>query len=165
MAQEKTSQQIILPSTVAGRADLGRIINELSGLDNFFYQTKLRSPGSNVAAPKLSQSLNVVAETNKISLLDGKQRKNLLETLRSIKEHAPSIHISFAVEAPVPFDQKIVLWIRQNIHPQALVEIGLQPNISIGCILRTTNKIFDMSLKNRFAASKKKLFEDIRGNG
>jgi F0F1-type ATP synthase delta subunit len=43
--------------------------------------------------------------------------------------------------------EKILLWLRQNVHPQVLLQVGLQPAIAAGCVLRTTNKIFDMSLK------------------
>jgi F0F1-type ATP synthase delta subunit len=38
-----------------------------------------------------------------------------------------------------------------------LVQIGLQPNLGAGCVVRTTNKYFDMSLRTKFFDSRDKL--------
>ena len=72
----------------------------------------------------------------------------------NLKLKEKKVHISFAVEPSPRVIRKIVLWMRENIHPQVVVEIGVQPTISVGCIVRTTNKVFDMSLRNRFSSSK-----------
>ena len=42
-------------------------------------------------------------------------------------------------------------WLRREIHPLVLMTVGLQPNIGAGCIVRTTNKYFDFSLRQDFA--------------
>jgi F0F1-type ATP synthase delta subunit len=56
-----------------------------------------------------------------------------------------------------------VTWLRANIHPQALVQVGLQPNIAAGCVVRTANKQFDLSLRQSFAKHKDLLIEQFRG--
>jgi F0F1-type ATP synthase delta subunit len=50
--------------------------------------------------------------------------------------------------------QKIVTWWRENIDPFVLVEIGLQPNIAAGCLVRTSNRQYDFSLRRRLQAKK-----------
>jgi F0F1-type ATP synthase delta subunit len=55
--------------------------------------------------------------------------------------------MSFASEASPKALDKIVAWLRSNIHPQTLLQVGLQPTIAAGCIVRTTNRVFDLSLR------------------
>ncbi len=68
-----------------------------------------------------------------------------------LHQSAPILHISFSVDPPGAYVQKIVAWLRVNIHKYALITVGLQPNIGAGCIVRTTNKLFDFSLREFFA--------------
>jgi hypothetical protein len=70
--------------------------------------------------------------------------------LKSLSANAPVMHVSFSVDPPGPYVQKIVFWFRHNIRGDILVRVGLQPNIGAGCVVRTTNKSFDFSLKKIF---------------
>lgn len=151
-----------LPDTISSRIDVGRLIRELETLNDFFYQNKIRSPGSNVTAPKTTATLGVVSDINKLSLLDENDRAKLIKELKNIKERSPKVHISFAAEPSPDFMKKIVQWLRKNVHNQVLVDVGLQPNIAVGCMLRTTNKVFDLSLKNHFSKDSSVLIEKIR---
>ncbi|HYF96584.1 MAG TPA: F0F1 ATP synthase subunit delta [Patescibacteria group bacterium] len=134
--------------------ELNRVIRELETLDDFLHQANIRTPGSSMSLPKTTKSLEELAEANGFSLLDTVHRKHLIGKLRNFKLKVKKVHISFAVEPSPKIIQKIVLWMRDNIHPHLVVEVGIQPNISVGCIVRTTNKVFDMSLRNRFSNSK-----------
>ena len=73
------------------------------------------------------------------------------------------MHISFAADPSASFTEKIVAWFRENIHPNILVQIGLQPNIAAGCVVRTANKIFDFSLRENFNQSQQSLIDAIGG--
>jgi F0F1-type ATP synthase delta subunit len=70
--------------------------------------------------------------------------------------------MSFAADPSASFSAKIVGWLRANIHPLSLLEIGLQPTIAAGCIVRTTNKVFDLSLRNRFSEHTELLLKSLR---
>ena len=59
--------------------------------------------------------------------------------------------MSFSADPSVTFLTKLMTWLRQEIHPQVLLTVGLQPTIGAGCILRTTNRYFDFSLRQDFA--------------
>jgi hypothetical protein len=64
------------------------------------------------------------------------------------------LHISFAAEPSTQALEKILIWFRTNIHAQALLQVGLQPTIAAGCVLRTNNKVFDMSLRENLSKQK-----------
>lgn len=151
--KQQTSDFKLTPN-ITTTLELARVTHEAEKLDDFLLQSHLRSPGSSAALPKTTQALENVAETNGLSLLDATHRKHLIGNLHNLRTNGEKIHISFAVEPPPAVVQKIVAWMRANIQKNIVVEIGLQPTISVGCIVRTTNKVFDMSLRHRFSGSK-----------
>ena len=52
---------------------------------------------------------------------------------------------------------KLLEWFRGNAHPNTLLHVGLQPELAAGCMIRTSNRYFDMSFRKRFKSSKAKL--------
>lgn len=153
-----------LPTGVVGLADVARLNRELSTLNDFFAGAKARPPGASSAQPpKISRLLDTLAHDNKVNLLNENERKDLQKNLDEIYEHAPSMHISFAVEPSPKALEKILIWIRQNVHPQALLQVGLQPAIAAGCMLRTTNKVFDMSLRSNLQKQSGYLSQLVKG--
>ncbi len=153
MSKEKKKDkglELKLPDRIAGSTELIRTIRELEKIDDFLYQTRLRMPGRPVTLPKSSKMLDELAEANGVSLLEESGRKELLEALEKLENEAPVMHISFSSEPSLDFLGKIVGWNRKNIHPYILVNVGLQPSVVVGCEVRTTNKVFDMSLRSKF---------------
>jgi len=150
-----------LPADIIGSVELNRLIRELEELNDFMYQTQIRQPGTSMKLPRCSRVLEKVAADNKYSLLDSDHRTKLLNSLQVIEAHAPVVHISFAVDPSTNFMKKIAVWVRENIDRYGLVEIGLQPTISVGCVVRTDNKIFDMSLRNKFREHRDDLIKKI----
>ncbi len=150
-----------LPERLITMVDLNRTLRELKYLDDWLKQAAIRAGGTEVKAPKTSATLDSVASLNKVSLLDETQRSQLIKLLEGFKESAPKIHMSFAVEPSAFFLNKMVVWLRANINPIILIEVGLQPALAAGCSVRTQNKLFDMSLKNRFVDSRKFLIQSI----
>lgn len=156
MSEEQKPKNTVfkLSKKIVSSSDMIKAVRELEDIDDFLHQSKLRKPGTNVKPPKSSKTLQDLAELNQISLLDEAKRKRLIEVLNLLEKKAPVIHISFAAEASAVFMHKITEWIRQNTHPYALVNVGLQPSVIVGCEVRTTNKIFDMSLRSKFESTK-----------
>lgn len=150
-----------IPETIFGSVDLTRLIRELESLDDFLYQANLRTPGSNITPPRTSKVLSEVSEMNNLSLLEATHRKSLIQALTQLQEVAPKIHISFATEPSQSFMEEIVRWYRSNINSFVLVNVGLQPSIVVGCTVRSTNKFFDMSLRNRFSQSRDVLIKKL----
>jgi len=162
MSEQKQNKTVFhLPNHLSGLVDLSRLIRELEELDDFMYQASIREPGTAMQLPRLSKLLNEVAANNHYSLLDSDQRKMLLEAFKTIEQHAVVVHISFAVDPTTKFLEKIVAWMRENIDRYVMVEVGLQPTVSVGCVVRTNNKIFDMSLRHRFREHRDVLVKKI----
>jgi len=59
--------------------------------------------------------------------------------------------MSLSADPSTRFLEKLVTWLRREIHPQVLLTIGLQPTLGAGCVLRTPNRQFDFSLRQDFA--------------
>jgi F0F1-type ATP synthase delta subunit len=156
-------EHLKLPPTVIGEAEVARLLRELNQLDDFFVSAKARTAGTAMQLPKLSRLLDQLARENSINLLDEPARGQLAEALKQVQAQAPKVHLSFAAEPSVQGLDKILGWLRQNIHPQTLVQVGLQPSIAAGCILRTPNKIFDMSLRTNLKQKQTYLTQLIAG--
>jgi hypothetical protein len=154
-------KRIELPTLVFGPIEVSRLLRELEELDDFIRQANIREPGKQPPLPKTSRTLDAIAGNNNMNLLHPADRKKLLQFLESVKAKAPVIHMSFAADPSATFTAKIVAWLRTNIHPYALLQLGLQPTIAAGCILRTPNKSFDFSLRNRFAEKRELLLSAI----
>jgi F0F1-type ATP synthase delta subunit len=142
---------ITLPVGIVSPTDIARLTREIEGIDNFFRDQKIRSGGETNAMPRLSKLMDQLATENKINLLVENDRNKILTILEQLHKSAPILHISFSVDPPGAYVQKVVSWLRRNVHQYALVTVGLQPNIGAGCVVRTTNKMFDFSLREFFA--------------
>lgn len=151
------NKQLILPTAVVSPTDIARLLRELDNLDEFFRQATLRGGATPQNAPRYSRLLDELVVSNSMNLLDVNQRSKMIEGLRELAETAPVLHMSFSTDPPGSYIQKIVAWLRENISPVVLVRVGLQPNIGAGCVVRTTNKSFDLSLR-RFFDSKHEFF-------
>jgi F0F1-type ATP synthase delta subunit len=151
-------KQLMLPVSVASPTDIARLLRESEQLDDFFRQSEIRQSGEpSVAIPQISKLMDQLIATNQLNVLQKNDRQLILETLLKMNETAPVLHISFSVDPPGSHIQKIVSWLRTHIDPHVLVTIGLQPNIGAGCVVRTTNKLFDMSLRE-FFTNKRQFF-------
>jgi hypothetical protein len=160
MAREQ-ARILQLPLAIIGPVDVGRISRELAAVDEFMTQTALRRPGEPMNVPRTSKLLEETARENKLNLLVDEERRQLMAFLEDIKQKAPVMHFSFAVDPSAVFLQKLTSWLRQEIHPLVLVRIGLQPSIAAGCVLRTPDRYFDFSLRQHFDDKRNMLIERI----
>lgn len=160
---EQDSKIISLPVGVISRVDVGRLVREVDALDEFLEQAIVRKPGTSIQMPRTSKMLDELLQTNKINALVDEDRRKLMNFLITVRAKAPVIHMSFSADPSPMFTLKLVTWLRENIHPLVLLQVGLQPNIGAGCIVRTTNKYFDMSLRQHFAQKHELLMAKIHG--
>lgn len=144
----KHATRLTIPAMMLSPADLSRLHRELTTLDDYLRQQAVRTPGTaSEELPKVSRLLEELASSNHLSLLSAGERQRLNSFLSDTASTAPVVHLSFAVEPSLAVLQKIVQWLRQNVRPDVLVRVGLQPSLAAGCTLRTTNKFFDFSLQ------------------
>ncbi len=151
-----------LPPSVIGLMDLGRLSRELQAIDEFVVQASVRQAGKQPDLPRTSRNLDWLAKDNGFNLLLDVDRQRLGAFLDAVRIQAPVIHMSFATTDPsAAFLQKMITWFRAEIHPLMLIQTGLQPGLAAGCIVRTANKYFDLSLRKRFDQNKQVLIDKL----
>lgn len=159
---DQTAEHIKLPERLVSPTDLAHLVRELEALDDSLHQASLRKPGEPTKLARSSATLEELASLNGVSLLEADQRAQLLELSRGLYQHAPRVRMSLATEPSGRFMRTVIVWLRGNIHPTLLLEIGMQPSLAAGCMLRTPNKVFDMSLRHRFEEQRSLLAEKIK---
>lgn len=156
-AVQTERQELKLPVLVFGVVEVRRLKRELEALEDFMRQSAIRAPGTQPALPRLSRLMEAMAADNSRNLLQEADRAEIRHFLEGIEHSAPSLHVSFASDPSSAFVAKLITWLRGNIHPQLLLQIGLQPTIAAGCIVRTPNKVFDLSLRHNLTDQRDKL--------
>ena len=160
-SQPHQKQALQLPVLVFGVVEVRRLKREVETLDEYMHQSAIREPGKQVLLPRVSRLLDALAGDNGRNLLLEEDRLEMEQFLASTEQSAPTIHISFASDPSSAFVAKLVTWLRTNIHPAVLLQIGLQPTIAAGCVVRTPNKNFDLSLRHNLTDQRAKLIEAL----
>lgn len=150
-----------LPLSIAQPVDVALVLHELNIIDEHLNQVAIKSPDKQIHV-KTSAKLTELISLNNIELTNEAERTRIIKYLNELHLNAPTINISFGSEASEPFIQKITQWFREQVDPESLIIIGLEPSIGIGSIVRTTNKVFDFSLKNQLKSTRNQLLDRIK---
>jgi F0F1-type ATP synthase delta subunit len=162
VAPESTAvKDLQLPVQILTSGDISRLSREVEALEGFFEQASIKA-ATTKTVPQASQQLTAVINENNLNILHEADRKSLVTFLKTVREKAPVVHLSFATDPKPDFLMKLATWFRREAHPYVLFHVGIQPNIAAGCVLRTTNKYFDLSFKQHFETSKAKLGAVLR---
>ncbi|MDQ3123247.1 MAG: hypothetical protein M3Q14_00995 [bacterium] len=153
---ESAVANLRLPLAVVSRTDISKCLRELEQVDDTFHQASLRG-GPPEELPVVGRVLESLAKTNDMNVSKAEDRAKLLKFLERQKVKAPVVHMSFPVEANGQVVGQLLEWFRTEIHPNIVLQIGLQPELAAGCTLRTNSKYFDFSFRKRFEKSKEKL--------
>ena len=154
-------RSILLPVGLATNTDLSRIIRELEDVDAFLRQSAIRQPGSPMQLPKTSKVFEDLVSGSKLNMLVEDDRQYLHHSLEWMREKSPVLHVAFSAEPSPMFMERLITWLRQQVSPFLLVRVGLHPNIGAGCVVRSTNKQFDFSLRQRFEKQRPLLLEQL----
>ena len=152
-----------LPVQVSSRTDVGRLQREMDALDNFLTQAAIREPGTPMKLPKTSRLLDEFINSNQLNPLRDEDRVRMVAFIKQVRDHSPVMHMSFGADPSAVFVEKLTAWLRKEIHPSVLIHVGLQPNIGAGCVVRTTNKHFDFSLRQHFRKQRPLLVQKLHG--
>lgn len=150
-----------LPLILASRQDLTRVHRELSIFIDLVMESVMRMDNP-VKYPAISATLRALALENQIDLRDERQSKKLLTTLEEIKRQAPVLHISFPSDPAPEVLQKMTAWFRKEISQNIFIQVGLQPTIAAGIVLRTKDHQFDFSLRRHLHKNRAKLIEVLK---
>jgi len=157
--------EFTLPATIVGPGELARLHRDLEAFEDELQQGRLRAKTANKAVTTTvapGHQLVALAEANGIDLQLAEQRKALAQNLEQLLKTAPTITMSFAADPSTAFMTKITAWFRETIDPHVLVRTGLQPNIAAGFMLRTPSKVYDFSLRSKFAEQRPELLKRLR---
>jgi hypothetical protein len=161
---ETAAPAYVLPPTLITKADLARLVREVEALDNDLEAQKARARATGQQGyrlPVISQSLNDFTELNKLDLANDQARMLLKEQLKIMKDKAPVMHMTFAVEADPESLQYLARYIREQLHPLTLLHVGLQPALVGGVYLRTPNHVHDFSVRSQLAKSRGVIQQDM----
>jgi hypothetical protein len=159
--EAKTKTKLTLSVSISTPGDVGRLGLELEMIENHMLQLKVREAGGHVTLPALSMRMEELIAHNKLNLLHPGDRNALKAFLLDVTEKAPRLHISFSTEPTPAFLTQLTAWLRREINPVVLFSVGLQPAIGAGCMIRTTNKYFDLSLRQTFVHQRPLLLAQI----
>lgn len=157
-----TKSELVLPISIVTKVDVGRLLREVTGIDDFLEQASIRQPGTTLVLPKTTKVVDDLVTANNVNLLVDTERRALIEFLNTIRDKAPEIHMSFSAEPSASFMLKLATYFRDNIHPHTLLQVGLQPTIGAGFMMRTTNKYYDFSLRTTLKAKHQVLIDNLR---
>ncbi len=165
----KTFEDFVVPSNVVSKIEMSRLVSEVERVDNEMTAATVRNKTSGTnetGQPILSEQLTEFLNQNSLSLEDGADRSALIKQLRQLKDKAPMLHMTFAVTADRHSLEELALWLRTSVHPQAVIDVGLQPALVAGVYLRTPNHVHDFSLRAKLEGSRgimTKELENYRG--
>ncbi len=153
-----------LPPSVVSRADVARLGVELERVDNDMSTNAVRTRVGATAneVPPMSRQLADFVLLNKLDLNAAPTRSQLIKLVNGMKDTLPIIHMTFAAEADRESLGELALWLRQEVHPQAVIDVGLQPGLVAGVYVRTANKVFDLSLKGALKGGRQILTNELK---
>lgn len=161
--QSTNNTGFVIPPTVVTKVDIARLLSEAETLDNDLTTAAIRTRTGASASPPpiISEQLTDFLTANQLKIDDDQQRQQLIAALRQLKSAVPTVHLTFASVADQTSLQQIVTWLRQSIHPQAVMTVGLQPSLIGGVYVRTANQVFDLSVRAQLANHRGALVKEL----
>ena len=159
----KDYSEFILPSTIVTKKDVSRLVREFEAVDNALTTTSVRKKaGGQVGeVPAMSPQLTAFLDVNTVDLNNTKARSAYIKLLRQLKDKVRVVNMTFAVVADPESLQQLTSWLRASVHPQTVIEAHLQPALVAGVYLRTTNHVFDLSVRNALKSKRGELEKEL----
>ena len=157
--------ELKLPPELVGPRDLIALEREIERLADNRLQARVASREGGTAR-QLNQPgplLNALLQLNGLTAEEQTLAK-VGAALASIKSSAPHVRLSLASEPSVEVLAKIVAWFRTQIDPTILLEVGVQPTIGAGTVLRTPKHQYDWSIR-RLLSDKPKVWTEVINRG
>lgn len=90
-----------------------------------------------------------------------------LESLEELKEHLkklklPQVHVMLAALPNKLQREALVGWFRANVEPSLLLSFVADRNLGGGIVVRTPNRVFDLSWKQQLVEGRSKLAEILK---
>lgn len=160
---DQTQPDLLLPSSIATKRDVSRLLHELEQIDSALTATEVKAKVGVTAQglTEMSDQMTSFLAENHLALDDHRVRSQLITRLGHLKDIMPVVHITFASEADNDSLQQLVTWVRQSVHPQAIIAVGLQPDLIGGVYIRTPNRIHDLSVRAQLKDARHLVVEEL----
>lgn len=163
MNEQNEQTALLLPPSIVTKVDVSRLVSEMEQVDNELItrDAHIKANVPITSQISLSQQLSDFLSVNTLEIGDGAMRSDLIKRLRHIKNTAPMVHITFASSADTESLRELVVWLRQSVHPQSVITVGLQPSLIGGAYIRTPNRVHDFSLRARLAGHRDIITKEV----
>lgn len=154
--------QLALPPTLITKVDFAHMINEVEVIDAALEAQKVRGyKKEQYRLPAISRTLSDFLTLNQVDVLDDHTRMAFKAQVRKLKDKVPIVHLTFATPADAESLEYLAGWIRQEIHPLAVLSVGMQPSLIGGTYIRTPNHVHDYSMRALFKGKTSVLVEEL----
>lgn len=154
--------ELNLPVAVTSKKDVIRLRREIERILEGMLQKRVAKEKSDVErdVPKPGKVLDIVLEENKLEINEEDLAKLDL-ALEDAYNNGPQVRMSFASEPDQESLEKFAGWFRKKVNPRVFIQVGIQPSLAGGCIVRTPKKRYDFSLTTALKKHEAKLQEAI----
>jgi ATP synthase delta (OSCP) subunit. len=162
-AEIKNYTEFVLPSSIVSKADVSRLVREFEAVDNALTTKKVKNKAGveSADAPAMSPQLQAFLEANTVDLENTGARSAYVKQLRLLKDKVRVMNMTFAVITDPESLQELIVWVRESVHPQTVIEAHLQPALVAGVYLRSQNHVFDLSVRNALKAKRGELEKEL----
>jgi len=159
----KEHTEFILPPAIATKADVARLVREFEAVDNALTEKNVHEKVGlgEASTPPFSPHLEAFLEKNPVNLDDSGARSDFIKQLRQLKNNVRVMNMTFAATADPESLQKLTAWLREQVHPQTVIDVHLQPALVAGVYVRSQNHVFDFSVRNALKARREALKQEL----
>ena len=163
MSDGKDIAEFTLPPSVVTKLDVARLVSEMERIDSDLTTRDAHIKSDIPVTEQISftEQLADFLAVNNLEIGDSAQRMELITALRRFKVTAPSVHMTFASSADTESLRHLVVWLRESVHPQAIVTVGMQPSLIGGVYIRTPNHIHDFSMRAKLAGHRDIIVREV----
>ena len=138
-----------LPPSIFNRTQLTRLAHQLE-------RTK-----SSAKALSESSDLQDLLGDNGIKALDATNLPKLRSFIADMLSTAPQISMILAALPNTVEQVELVQWLRSRINPNLLVHFVQNNDLLAGCVVRTDQTVYDLSLRKALWQNQDKLIERL----
>lgn len=163
MTSEIEATKLLLPTSIIRKRDVSSLVSEAERIDNAMTTNEVHQKIKTGISPEIIMSNQMIdfLQINKIEFGDSKQRDNLISSLRIVKDKLPIVHATFASNVEGEVLEQLVSWLRDSVHPFTVISVGVQPSLIGGVYLRTSNRVYDFSIKAQLAGCRDTIVKDL----
>jgi hypothetical protein len=164
---DKTYKDFTLPDSVVTKRDLYRLLKELETVDGKMIEADVRIK-ANIHDDQpigMTDQLMQFIQQNDLSLQDGHERSEILKQVRLLKDKVAVFSVTLAQPVNNEHLMQLIGWLRNSIHPQVVLAVGLQPSLVSGAYVRTANQVFDFSFKSALERNRSGLLKELSSLG